>query len=134
MSHFAEIDENNVVVQVIVAEQDFIDTLEGTWVQTSYNTRGGKHYDQDGNVDGDGLRKNYAGIGFTYDADRDAFIPPQPFASWLLNEDTCWWESPIAMPELTDADREAGKYHIWDEDAYQADNTQGWVLVDPSVS
>lgn len=131
MAHFAEIDENNVVLQVIVAEQDFIDTLDGTWIQTSYNTQGGKHYNEDGNEEGNGLRKNYAGIGFTYDADRDAFIPPKPFDSWLLNEDSCRWGSPIPMPELSDADKQAGKLYIWDESVYQADNTQGWVLTDP---
>lgn len=117
MSHFAEIDENNVVTQVIVAEQDFIDTLEGTWVQTSYNTRGGKHYDQDGNEDGGtALRKNYAGIGHTYDETRDAFIPPQPYASWTLNESTCLWEAPVAYPD-------DGLGYQWDE------STTSWVLI-----
>ena len=115
MSHFAKI-ENNIVTEVIVAEQDFIDTLDGTWVQTSYNTRGGVHL-----LGGTPLRKNYAGIGDTYDADRDAFISPQPFNSWTLNEDTCLWEAPISYP----ADNQ--KYS-WDEDVHQADNTKGWVL------
>ena len=137
MSHFAKVIDG-VVDQVIVAEQDFIDTLTDAdmWVQTSYNTRGGKHYDPETNEEDDGtpLRKNYAGIGYTYDADRDAFIPPRPFASWNLNEETCLWESPVAQPELSDADREAGKYYIWDEDTYQADNTIGWILIDPAVS
>jgi hypothetical protein len=93
MSHFAKV-ENGIVTQVIVAEQDVIDSgLFGTgWVQTSYNTHGGQH------PNGTPLRKNYAGVGYTYDPQRDAFIPPKPFASWLLNEDTCLWDSPVAMP------------------------------------
>ena len=112
MSHFAKV-ENNVVTQVIVAEQDVIDSgMFGTgWVQTSYNTRGGIHYGQDGRPDGGvALRKNYAGIGYSYDAGRDAFIAPQPFPSWVLNEQTCQWEAPVPMP----AD---GKRYAWDEDA-----------------
>lgn len=116
MSHFAKV-ENGVVTQVIVAEQDVIDSgLFGTgWVQTSYNTSGGQH------PEGRPLRKNYAGIGFTYDETRDAFIPPKPFASWVLNEDTCLWEAPVAMP--TD-----GKFYTWDE------ATTSWVeQVEPTV-
>jgi hypothetical protein len=105
-----------------------------SWVQTSYNTRGGKHYDPEtGNESADqtkALRKNFAGIGFKYDGDRDAFIPPRPFASWNLVEDTCWWEAPIAQPELTQEQIDAGSYYIWDEDTYQADNTQGWVIIE----
>ena len=93
MAHFAQV-ENGIVTQVIVAEQDVIDSgLFGTgWVQTSYNTRGGQH------PEGRPLRKNYAGIGYTYDAGRDAFIPPKPFASWLLNETSCLWDAPTPMP------------------------------------
>lgn len=92
MSHFAKINENGIVEQVIVAEQDFINTGilgdPSTWIQTSYNTHGGLH------PEGRPLRKNYAGIGYTYDPVRDAFIPPQPEeGSWVLNEDTCLWES-----------------------------------------
>jgi hypothetical protein len=135
MAHFARVNIQMIVTKVIVAEQDFIDTLADAdmWVQTSYNTRGGVHYDPEtGNPSDDqtkALRKNYAGIGFKYDADRDAFIPPRPYASWSLNETTCWWESPIEMPTLTEEEIAAGQYYMWDEDEYQADNTQGWVLV-----
>jgi hypothetical protein len=129
MSHFAKV-ENGIVTQVIVAEQDFVDTQEGTWVQTSYNTRGGVHY-APYNVDPDSgdvldepyvpqpdggvaLRKNYAGIGYTYDSARDAFIPPQPYPSWVLNEDTCLWEAPVPYP--TD-----GKRYNWNEETQQWD-------------
>jgi hypothetical protein len=103
MSHFAKV-ENGIVTQVIVAEQDVIDSgLFGTgWVQTSYNTIGGQH------PEGRPLRKNYAGVGYAYDATRDAFIPPQPFSSWVLSEDTCLWSAPTPMPE-------DGKIYIWDE-------------------
>jgi len=110
MSHFAKV-ENNVVTQVIVADQYVIDSgmFGSGWVQTSYNTKGGVHYGQDGQPDGGvALRKNYAGIGYVYDAVRDAFIAPQPFASWALNEQTCRWESPTPMP--ADGDR-----YAWDE-------------------
>jgi len=105
MAHFAKV-ENGIVKQVIVAEQEFIDSavLGHGWIQTSYNTHGGKH------PEGRPLRKNYAGVGYAYDSARDAFIPPQPFASWLLNEDTCLWEAPVAMP--TD-----DKKYAWDEES-----------------
>ena len=105
MANFAKV-VNNVVTQVIVAEPEFfdtfVDTSPGQWIQTSYNTHGNQH------PEGRPLRKNYAGIGFTYDAEKDAFIPPQPYASWILNNDTCLWESPTPMP--TD-----GKDYNWDE-------------------
>jgi len=105
MSHFAKV-ENGIVTQVIVAEQDVIDSgLFGSgWVQTSYNTYGGVHKNG-----GTPLRKNYAGIGFNYDQTRDAFIPPQPYASWTLNETTCLWDAPSEMP--TD-----GKMYSWNEE------------------
>jgi len=110
MSHFAKI-ENGIVTQVIVAEQDFVDTQSGTWVQTSYNTHGGQH-----TLGGTPLRKNYAGIGHTYDITRDAFIPPAPYESWVLNEDTCLWEAPVVYPD-------DGKIYTWDE------STTNWVEV-----
>ncbi len=120
MSHFAKI-ENNIVTTVIVAEQDFIDTQDGTWVQTSYNTRGNVHYGQDGNADGGvALRGNYAGIGYTYDTDNDVFYEPKPFESWILDTDIWQWIPPIAYPN-------DGNMYYWDEDAYQADNTKGWI-------
>lgn len=111
MSHFAKV-ENGIVTQVIVAEQDVIDTgLFGdpaTWVQTSYNTRAGQHPEDRP------LRKNYAGIGYIYDATRDAFYTPQPFASWTLDEATCVWQAPTPQPN-------DGKLYTWDED------TLSWV-------
>jgi hypothetical protein len=102
--HFAKV-ENGIVTQVIVAEQDVIDSgiFGHGWVQTSYNTHGGVH--ANGNTP---LRKNYAGIGFTYDEQRDAFIPPKPYPSWTLNESTCLWDCPVAMPT------EGGPY-TWNE-------------------
>jgi len=119
MSHFAKV-ENGIVTQVIVAEPEFFDTFvdssPGQWIQTSYNTRGGVHYSPETNQPDGGvaLRKNYAGIGFTYDSARDAFIPPQPYPSWVLNEDTCSWDSPVPYP--TD-----GKRYNWNEDTQQWD-------------
>lgn len=118
MAHFAQLDENKVVTQVIVVDnKDCVDAegveqedvgagfceslFGGTWKQTSYN----------GNI-----RKNYAGIGYAYDQQRDAFIPPQPYASWLLNEDTCLWEAPTAMPD-------DGQVYQWNEE------TTSWELV-----
>ena len=108
MSHYAKI-EANIVTQVIVADAEFIATQPGEWVQTSYNTRGGIHYGQDGTPDnGIALRKNYAGIGYTYDPVLDAFIPPKPFESWILNGESCLWEPPVPYP--TDEKR-----YYWDE-------------------
>jgi hypothetical protein len=106
MSHFARVNAQGIVEQVIVAEQDFIDTLPdaSSWVQTSYNTRGGEH------PEGRPLRKNYAGIGYTYDAGRDAFIPPKPYSKWVLNETTCLWDAPTQYPN-------DGKTYTWDDDA-----------------
>jgi len=124
MGHFAKV-QDGIVTQVIVAEPEFFDTFvdnaPGQWIQTSYNTRGGVHYQPNSNTPSDdqtkALRKNYAGIGFTYDATRDAFIPPQPFASWTLNDDSCLWEAPVAYPD-------DGEMYRWDED------TTNWVLVE----
>ena len=121
--HFAEIDENNIVKRVIVAEQDFIDSGavgdSSNWIQTSYNTRGGVHYtpnsdEPDGGI---ALRKNYAGVGYTYDSDKDAFYQPQPYPSWLLNEDSCQWKSPIPHPD-------DGSNYNWNEE------NQSWDLED----
>ena len=112
MTHFAKVN-NGVVVQVIVAEPEFfetfIDTSAGEWIQTSYNTNGGVHANG-----GTPLRKNYAGIGYSYDSQRDAFIPPKPFASWTLNEDTCLWVAPVPRPD-------DGKMYLWNEE------TTSWV-------
>ena len=129
MAHFAQLDENNVVTQIIVVSNDIITDSNGdeveslgivfcqellgdetNWKQTSYN----------GNV-----RTRYAGIGYSYNESLDSFIPPQPFASWVLDNTSKDWEPPIAEPTLTDD----GSYYNWDEDAYQSDNTSGWVLV-----
>ena len=117
MAHFAKLDENNVVVFVTVGRQEDdgkeLELQERTgdvYKQTSYNTRGGVHY-TDGEPSADqskALRYNYAGIGFTYDPDRDAFIPPKPFDSWVLDEATCLWVAPIEYP----AD---GGVYEWDE-------------------
>jgi len=107
MAHFAKV-ENGVVTQVIVIEQDVLNSGNwgdpASWIQTSYNTHGGVH-SQGGNP----LRKNFAGIGHTYDAQRDAFIPQKPYASWVLNETTCLWDAPIAVPVVD------GKRFTWDE-------------------
>ena len=136
MAHFAQLDENNVVTQVIVVGNDdtsdsngvesegigvaFCQKLMGAntnWKQTSYN----------GN-----MRVRYAGIGYSYNAELDAFVAPQPYASWTLDSDTAEWVSPLgAAPALTDDEIAAGSYYSWDEDAYQADNTAGWTLTTP---
>ena len=110
MSHFAKVNAKGIVEQVIVAEQDFIDALPDatSWVQTSYNTIGGQHI-----LGGTPLRKNYAGVGYTYDHTKDAFIPQKPYASWTLNEDTCLWDPPTPKPD-------DGKRYDWNE------STQSW--------
>ena len=115
MSHFAKVIDG-IVETVHVVDQDYIDSGKlgdsNNWVQTSYNTRGGVHYAPNSNTPDGGvaLRKNYAGKGYTYDQTRDAFIAPQPFPSWLLNEGTCLWDAPVAYPD-------DGKPYSWDEGA-----------------
>lgn len=103
MAHFAEIIDG-VVQCVIVAEQDFIDSIPGQWVQTSYNTYAGQH------PEGRPLRKNYAGRGCIYDSVRDAFYSPQPYPSWTLDEETCQWQPPVAYPT------DGGRYS-WNEES-----------------
>jgi len=112
MGHFAKVNQG-IVEKVIVAEQDFIDNLidnsPGEYIQTSYNTYAGQHRDG-----GTPLRKNFAGVGYTYDATRDAFIPPQLYPSWTLNETTCVWEPPVAHPN-------DGNMYEWNETDQQWD-------------
>jgi len=119
MAHYAELNHENIVIRVIPGwdetvksdmEQILLLETGNTWKRTSYNTQGGQH------PDGKPFRKNYAGIGYKYDAQRDAFIPPQPFPSWILNESTCLWDAPTPMP--TDSQR-----YYWDE------ATTSWVAV-----
>ena len=128
MAHFAKLDQNNVVVFVTVGrdedngKEDQLTARTGdVYKQTSYNTRGGVYYDPTTNepsVDqSKAFRKNYAGLGYTYDYDRDAFIPPKPFNSWVLNETSCLWEAPVPMP--TD-----GKRYIWNEETVSWDELQ----------
>ena len=125
MAHFAKLDENNVVIFVTVGrdedngkEAELSARTGDVYKQTSYNTHGGVHA-----LGGTPFRKNYAGLGYTYDAGRDAFIPPKPYASWLLNEDTCLWDSPVPYP--TDVGTEENpKRYSWDE------ATTSWVLIE----
>lgn len=117
MAHFAKV-LDGIVLKVIVAEEEFFDTFvddsPGEWKQTSYNTYGNEHLDG-----GTPLRGNYAGIGFTYDTDNDVFYAPKPHNSWTINTDTWLWEAPIERPDNDE-------YYIWNEEAYQSDNTTGW--------
>ena len=115
--HFAKV-KNNIVQQVIVAEQDVIDSFSDSnlWIQTSYNTLKGEHL-----LGGTPLRKNFAGVGFTYDATRDAFIAPKPpYDSWLLDEDTCRWKAPKELPDINN------RYN-WNEE------NQEWDYVGPAL-
>lgn len=119
MAHYAKV-ENNIVTQVVVVGEDYVEQLKidhpGEWIQTSYNTFGGVHA-----LGGVPLRKNYAGIGYTYDRARDAFIPQKDYASWVLNEDTCQWEPPIPYPS-------DGLPYVWNE------LTRNWVAInDPQI-
>lgn len=134
MAHFAELDPNNIVKRVIVVSNKdnsdengienesygvaFCKRLFGeytNWKQTSYNNK---------------IRKRYAGTGMKYDEALDAFIPPQPFPSWILNEETIDWEAPTPQPELTEEEIASGSYYIWDENSYN-DVGEGWVLFTP---
>lgn len=121
MAHFAQINEKGIVTNVLVVPDDQQDRgadflskdlgLGGLWLQTSYNTRGGVHHGADGKPDGGtALRKNYAGIGYSYNSSLDAFIPPQPFPSWILNNDTGKWNAPVPIPAPVD-----GQMWYWDE-------------------
>ena len=127
MAHFAKLGIGNKVLKIEVVSNDvatteqagvdFINNLYGTndiWKQTSYNTKGGVH-----KSNGTPFRKNYAGIGYKYDTSRDAFIPPKPYNSWILNEETCWWEAPVAHPD-------DGQRYNWNE------TTKQWDLIDNS--
>ena len=143
MAHFAKLDENNIVTQVIVVSNDDCTDphsgqedevlgiafckklLGGNWKQTSYNNN---------------MRGNYAGIGYKFHSgvatlgvgSTDVFLPAQPYASWTISTTAAQWVSPLGdAPALTDAEVAAGKYYAWDESAYQADNTTGWVLTTP---
>ena len=159
MAHFAKLGVNGKVIAVHGLDNDQMlnaDSVEdetvgqqrlqqihgwpaAMWIQTSYNTRGNKYYNNDG-TEGDqskALRGNYAGIGYTWDEDNEIFWPKKPFASWVKNTTTASWNSPLgAAPALTaeqTSQNEAGTHswsYSWDEDAYQADNTQGWVIAD----
>lgn len=124
MAHFAKLDENNIVIYVTAGrdedegQEDALSARTGdVYKQTSYNTFAGVH-----KLGGTPLRKNFAGLGYTYDEARDAFIPPKPFTSWTLNETTCQWNAPIDYP--TD-----NNVYYWDEDAYQEDNSTGWIVL-----
>ena len=135
MAHFAQLDDNNVVTQVIVVSNDdtsdsngvetesigvaFCQKLLGAstnWKQTSYNSK---------------MRVRYAGVGYSYNSGLDAFVPPQPYASWTLDNSTADWKAPITQPTLTDDQIAAGSFYTWDESAYQADNSTGWTLTTP---
>jgi hypothetical protein len=115
MAHYAKV-KNGIVEDIIVADADFfnnfVDDTPGEWIQTSYNTQRGVHSEG-----GTPLRKNFAGIGYIYDATRNAFYKPKPYPSWTLDEDTCQWEAPTAMPD-------DGKMYTWNED------TTNWVEIE----
>ena len=125
MAHYVVLDSNNIVVNGFVGRNEGEDGVD--WEQyysakrTSYNTRGGVHYDPDTNEpsadQSKAFRKNYAGLGYTYDEVRDAFIPPQPYPSWTLNESTCLWDAPVPYPD-------DNQMYLWNED------TQQWDVVD----
>tara|TARA_R110002051_G_scaffold1444_1_gene8061 strand:- start:73 stop:480 length:408 start_codon:yes stop_codon:yes gene_type:complete len=135
MAHFTKVDESNIVTETVVIHNDccldsenneseavgiaFCEGLfgAGTYKQTSYNTLGGVH-----SLGGTPFRKNYASTGYTWDASKDAFYEPKPFNSWSLDSN-CVWQPPITKPD-------DDKYYYWDEDAYQADNSTGWVEIE----
>jgi hypothetical protein len=134
MAHFAKLNDGNIVETVEVVSNDvasteqsgvdFLNNMYGTsdvWKQTSYNTRGGEHI-----LGGTPFRKNFAGKGYTYDEAKDAFIPPQNYPSWTLNETTCQWEAPVAKPELTQEQFDNDQRYHWNEE------NQTWDLVDIS--
>jgi hypothetical protein len=126
MAHFAKV-FNGIVTNVIVAEPEFFETFvdnsPGEWVQTSYNTSGGIHYNSETKLpsldQSKALRKNYAGVGYVYDRIRDAFYAPQPYPSWVLNEDTCIWNPPVPYPEDYNS-----KFYKWNEESLSWDEIE----------
>ena len=129
MAHFAKLGVGNIVEQVVVVSNDIATTEQAgveflqnlykdraVWKQTSYNSYGGEH-----KLGGTPFRKNYAGVGYTYDQTRDAFIPPKPYPSWILNETTCEWDPPVAEPELTEEQINNKVNYIWNETTRQWD-------------
>ena len=136
MAHFAELNENNEVLKVIVVDNNDTSNSDGeeieligisflkglfgfdtNWKQTSYNNN---------------FRFRYAGVGYSYDETLNAFVPPKPYNSWILNSTTADWEAPITQPELTQEQDESGYLYYWDETAHQQDNTTGWILTQSS--
>ena len=161
MAHFAKLGVNGKVIAVHVLDnkdmlnadnqedesvgQNRLQEIHGwpaqMWIQTSYNTRGGKHYDADGNLSSDqskALRGNYAGIGYSWDEDNKLFFGPQPHASWSKNTTTAGWDAPITYPTVenyTEEDSSTQRYNIyWNETAYQANNAKGWEATRPASS
>ena len=141
MAHYAKLGLDNIVTAVVAVDTIDCMTRGGIekeeiglahlvkhhghelWKKCSYNTRGGEH-----SGGGTPFRANYPGIGWYYNSEHDIFHPARPYASYTLNTTTGMWDAPLPQPELTEAQVEAGSYYRWDEDAYQADNTAGWVL------
>ena len=148
MAYFAELNSDNIVIKVAVVDNNKIKDLDGnesealgiasckshynstnTWVQTSYNTRGGVH-----KLGGTPFRKNYAGgTNYKYYSEHDLFAPPSPYTSWVLNTSTGLWDAPTTAPTLTDEQKAANKAYVWNETNYQADNTNGWELIDKLI-
>jgi hypothetical protein len=146
MAHYAKLGLDNIVTAVVAVDTITCMTRGGIekeeiglahlvkhhghelWKKCSYNTRGGEH-----SGGGTPFRANYPGIGWYYNSEHDIFHPARPYASYTLNTTTGMWEAPITQPELTEAEAEAMSYYRWDEDAYQADNTTGWVLETPEA-
>lgn len=141
MAHYAKLGLDNIVTAVVAVDTIDCMTRGGIekeeiglahlvkhhghelWKKCSYNTRGGEH-----SGGGTPFRANYPGIGWYYNSEHDIFHPAKPYASYTLNTTTGMWDAPLPQPELTEAEVEAMSYYRWDEDAYQADNTTGWVL------
>ena len=161
MAHFAKLGVNGKVIAVHVLDnkdmlnadnqedesvgQQRLQEIHGwpaqMWIQTSYNTRGGKHYDADGNLSSDqskAFRGNYAGVGYSWDEDNQLFFGPQPYTSWSKNTSTAGWDAPITYPTVetyTETDSSTQRYSIyWDEAAYQANNAKGWEATRPASS
>lgn len=140
MGHWARIDDNNIVQEVLVIKEAELDTGnwgdKSKWIKTSYNTHEGKHYvpKEDQNYTEESpdqsksMRFRFAGIGDVYDATNDVFYKQQPFASWTLDKTLWVWKAPIEEPSLTEEQIKKPTYYFWDEDLYQSDNTKGWVF------
>lgn len=137
MAYFTQLNINNKVIHVLSVEEKYMLNSEGVEEESVGSEYCKKTYNSETEwkqTFTDGTRVHFASVGYSYDAQKDAFIPPKPFDSWILDNDSLTWQSPIgAPPKISDEEHSIGCFYIWDEDAYQSNNTVGWIIKNPSI-